>query len=49
MEYTVSKHAKLTTLILVVVGIASLLMGISMDHNDHGVSGRLWANLLVNG
>lgn len=49
MEYTVSKHAKLTTLILVVVGIASLIMGISMDHNDHGVSQRIWANLLVNG
>ena len=49
MEYTVSKHAKLTTIILVVVGLLSLVAGIAMDHSHHGVSGRLWANLLVDG
>ncbi len=49
MEYKVSKHAKLTTIILVVVGLLSLVAGIAMDHNHHGVSGRLWANLLVDG
>ena len=55
MEYKVSNHAKLTTLILIVVGIASLLYGVfSGDHGDHGghagsTGQRLWANLLVNG
>ncbi len=48
MEYTISNKAKLTTIILIVVGLASLLVGISMDHGHHG-SQRLWANLLVNG
>ena len=49
MEYQVSKHAKLTTIILVVVGLLSLVAGIATDHNHHGVSGRIWANLLVDG
>jgi hypothetical protein len=49
MEYTVSKQAKLTTIILVVVGLLSLIAGVVMDHSHHGVSGRLWANLLVDG
>ena len=48
MEYTVSKHAKLTTLVLVVVGVAALLAGIMMDHGDHAAK-RIWANLLING
>ncbi|MDB4534000.1 quinol:cytochrome C oxidoreductase [Vicingaceae bacterium] len=49
MEYTVSKQAKLTTIILVVVGLLSLATGIFLNHDHHGVSGRLWANLLVDG
>jgi hypothetical protein len=49
MEYKVSKHAKLTTIILVVVGLLSLLAGIATNHDHHGVSGRIWANLLVDG
>jgi hypothetical protein len=49
MEYTVSKQAKLTTIILVVVGLLSLAAGIFLNHDHHGVSGRLWANLLVDG
>jgi len=48
MEYKVSNHAKLTTLILIVVGIASLLYGIFSDHS-HYTNQRVWANLLVNG
>jgi len=46
MEYKVSKKAKLTTLILVVVGIVSLLVGVFTDHGH--LDQRLWANLLVN-
>jgi hypothetical protein len=49
MEYSVSKTAKLTTITLVVVGLLSLILGILLDHSHHGVSGRLWANLLVDG
>mgnify|MGYP005989754987 CR=1 FL=1 len=49
MEYTVSKQAKLTTIILIVVGLLSLAAGIFLNHDHHGVSGRLWANLLVDG
>jgi hypothetical protein len=48
MEYTISNKAKLTTIILIVVGLASLLVGISMDHGHSGGQ-RIWANLLVNG
>lgn len=46
MEYKVSKKAKLTSLILVVVGVVSLLAGIFTDHGHTDT--RLWANLLVN-
>ena len=46
MEYKVSNKAKLTTLILVVVGLVSLLVGIFTDHGH--TDQRLWANLLVN-
>ncbi|MCB0401480.1 MAG: quinol:cytochrome C oxidoreductase [Flavobacteriales bacterium] len=48
MEYTISNKAKLTTIILVVVGIASLAVGLLTGHGEH-TSTRLWANLLVNG
>jgi len=48
MEYTISNKAKLTTIILVVVGIASLAIGLLTAHGEH-TSQRLWANLLVNG
>ncbi len=48
MEYTISNKAKLTTIILIVVGIASLAIGMLTAHGDH-TSQRLWANLLVNG
>lgn len=48
MEYTISKNAKLTTIILIVVGLLSLIMGLTTDHGHH-LSQRLWANLLVNG
>jgi hypothetical protein len=49
MEYKVSKQAKLTAITLVVVGLLSLFAGIALDHSHHGVSGRIWANLLANG
>ena len=49
MEYKVSKHAKLTTIILIAVGLISLFVGIAINHDHHGVSGRIWANLLVDG
>ena len=46
MEYKVSKKAKLTSLILIVVGLVSLLAGVFTDHGH--TDQRLWANLLVN-
>jgi len=48
MEYKISNKAKLTTIILIVVGLASLLVGMLTSHGHH-TSQRLWANLLVNG
>ncbi len=48
MEYQVSKQAKLTTIILVVVGLLALVAGIMMDHGGH-TGKRIWANLLVDG
>jgi|TARA_R110000782_G_scaffold270486_1_gene372062 hypothetical protein len=48
MEYTISKNAKLTTIILIVVGLLALIVGLTTDHGHH-VSQRFWANLLVNG
>lgn len=48
MEYQISNKAKLTTIILIVVGIASLALGLLTAHGEH-TSQRLWANLLVNG
>ena len=48
MEFTVSNKAKLTTIILIVVGLASLLLGVFTSHGHH-MSQQLWANLLVNG
>ncbi|MBL4668859.1 MAG: quinol:cytochrome C oxidoreductase [Flavobacteriales bacterium] len=47
MEYNVSNKAKLTSGILLVVGIVALLVGIFTDHHDH-TDKRVWANLLVN-
>ena len=48
MEFTISNKAKITTIVLVVVGLASLLLGIFTSHGHH-MSQQLWANLLVNG
>ncbi len=47
MEYTVSNKAKMTSIILIVVGLIALLAGIFTNH-EH-TDQRLWANLLVNG
>lgn len=48
MEFTLSKNAKLTSILLVVIGIAALIFGLTTAHGHH-TSQRLWANLLVNG
>ena len=48
MEFKVSNTAKITSLVLVVVGLAALLGGMAMSH-DHDPGQRIWANLLVNG
>ena len=48
MEYTVSNKAKMTSIILIVVGAVALLAGIYTSHGHH-TDQRLWANLLVNG
>ena len=48
MEFTVSNKAKITSIVLIVIGLAALLIGISTGHGHH-TSQRFWANLLVNG
>lgn len=47
MEYQVSKKANITTILLIVIGLASFIIGLLTSH-EH-TSQRLWANLLVNG
>lgn len=47
MEYQVSKKANITTILLIVIGIASFVVGLLTSHGH--TSQRLWANLLVNG
>lgn len=48
MEYTVSSKAKMTSFILIGVGLVALLAGIFTSHGEH-VDKQIWANLLVNG
>jgi len=48
MEYTISKNAKITSSILILVGIIALVIGLTSGHGHH-TSQRFWANLLVNG
>jgi len=47
MEYKVSSKAKVTSIILIVVGLAALLAGVFTSHGH--TDQRIWANLLVNG
>lgn len=47
MEYTVSSKAKMTSFILIGVGLVALLAGIFTSHGH--TDQRIWANLLVNG
>lgn len=47
MEYQVSKKANIVTILLIVIGIASFVIGLLTSHGH--TSQRLWANLLVNG
>ncbi len=47
MEYKVSKKANITTILLIVIGLASLVVGLLTSHGH--TSQRVWANLLVNG
>lgn len=47
MEYKVSKNANITSIVLIVVGLASFFIGLATSHGHTGQ--RLWANLLVNG
>lgn len=47
MEYKVSNQAKITSLILIVVGVLALIAGMVTSHGHE--SQRVWANLLVNG
>jgi len=46
MEYTVSSKAKMTSIVLIVIGLVALLAGIFTDHGH--TDQRVWANLLVN-
>lgn len=48
MEFKISNKAKLTTILLVVVGVILLFLGLNSSHGEH-TSQRLWANLLANG
>jgi len=47
MEFTFSKRAKSISIILMVIGLLSLVVGAYMDPTDHHQ--KTWANLLVNG
>jgi uncharacterized membrane protein YiaA len=47
MEYKISSKANITTILLIVIGLAALLIGLFTSHGHTGQ--RLWANLLVNG
>jgi hypothetical protein len=47
MEYKVSKNANITSIVLIVVGLAAFFIGLLTSHGHTGQ--RLWANLLVNG
>ena len=47
MEYTVSSKAKMTSFILIGVGLVALIAGIATSHGH--TDQRVWANLLVNG
>jgi uncharacterized membrane protein YiaA len=47
MEYKISKKANITTILLIVIGLAAFLIGLLTSHGHTGQ--RLWANLLVNG
>lgn len=50
MEYIVSNKAKMTSIILIAVGLIAFILGSTMHgHHDGHLSQRLWANLLVNG
>lgn len=49
MEFTVSNRAKITTYVLMVIGVVAMVMG-WMDHGPEGEhTNRFWANMLVNG
>ena len=47
MEFTFSKRAKSISMILMVIGLLSLVVGALTDPTDHHQ--KTWANLLVNG
>ncbi len=47
MEYKVSSKANITTIILIVIGLAAFLIGVFTSHEHTGQ--RIWANVLVNG
>jgi uncharacterized membrane protein YiaA len=47
MEYKVSNKANITTILLIVIGLAAFLIGLFTSHGHTGQ--RVWANLLVNG
>jgi len=47
MEYTVSSKAKMTSFILIGVGLVALIAGLATSHGH--TDQRIWANLLVNG
>tara|TARA_R110001592_G_scaffold52689_2_gene161658 strand:- start:10280 stop:11488 length:1209 start_codon:yes stop_codon:yes gene_type:complete len=47
MEYKISSKANITTILLIVIGLAAFLIGLFTSHGH--TSQRLWANLLVNG
>ncbi len=49
MEFKLTNKAKITSIVLIVVGLLSLIIGLNTGHGDHHTGQRLWANLLVNG
>ncbi|MEQ8324884.1 MAG: quinol:cytochrome C oxidoreductase [Vicingaceae bacterium] len=47
MEYSFSGKLKITTFVLMAIGLVGMIVGFMTDHSDHHT--RFWGNLLING
>ena len=47
MEYSLSNKLKITTYVMMALGLVAMVYGFMNDHSDH--HNRFWGNFLVNG